>query len=123
MTESALQHEIAALKSDIAKLKEDLKLAGQVGADKEGNIANTPAQQHRLAWENVLAILKAAGMDRTNIVDVHVYITDRSQTHLFRQVRDEVLGDHLAASTLLIVAGLADPKLLVEISVVAAAAS
>src|SRR5205814_9261102 len=90
-------------------------VAGQVGADKDGNIADTPAQKHRLAWENVLAILKTAGMDHNNIVDVHVYVTDRSQTPLFRQIRDEVLGDHLAASTLLVVAGLADPRLLVEI--------
>src|SRR5436305_8897541 len=34
-------------------------VAGQVGADRSGNIADAPEEQHRLAWENVLAILKA----------------------------------------------------------------
>jgi 2-iminobutanoate/2-iminopropanoate deaminase len=98
-----------------------LFVAGQVGADTAGKIADTPEAQHRLAWQNALAILAAAGMDHTSIVDAHVYISDRSQIGLYREIRDEMLKGHRAAATLLIVAGLADPKLVVEISIVAAA--
>jgi len=98
-----------------------LFVAGQIGADKGGKIADTPEEQHRLAWENALAIVRAAGMDHTNIVDAHVYITDRNQIGLHRQIRDEMLQGHRAAATLLVVAGLADPKLQVEVSVIAAA--
>jgi 2-iminobutanoate/2-iminopropanoate deaminase len=97
-----------------------LFVAGQVGADTTGKIAETPEDQHRLAWRNVLAILRAADMDHTNIVDAHVYITDRADIALYRQVRDEILQGHRAAATLLVVAGLADPRLVVEVSVVAA---
>ena len=50
-------------------------------------------------------ILKAAGMDHRNIVDARVFITDRAQVALYRQVRDEVLKGHKAAATLLVVAG------------------
>ncbi|WP_119392428.1 RidA family protein [Taklimakanibacter lacteus] len=96
-------------------------VAGQVGADTSGNIPESPEAQHRLAWGNVLAILKAAGMDHRNIVDARVFITDRSQIGLYRQVRDEVLKGHRAAATLLVVAGLADPRLVVEVTVIAAA--
>lgn len=96
-------------------------LAGQVGADPSGAIPEKAEDQHRLAWQNVLAILKAAGMDHTAIVDAHVYITDRSHIALYRTVRDEMLKGHRAAATLLVVAGLADPRLVMEVTVVAAA--
>jgi 2-iminobutanoate/2-iminopropanoate deaminase len=98
-----------------------LFVAGQIGADAAGKIADTPEDQHRYAWRNVLAILGAANMDHTNIVDAHVYITDRSHIGLYRQIRDEMLKGHRAAATLLVVAGLADPKLVMEVSVTAAA--
>ena len=98
-----------------------LHVAGQVGSDPSGRIGETPEEQHRLAWRNVLAILAADGMTAENIVDVHAYVTDRSHVPLYRQVRDEMLRGHRAAATLLVVSGLADPKLVIEVSVVAAA--
>lgn len=36
-----------------------LFVAGQVGATVAGEIPAEPARQHQLAWENVLAILRA----------------------------------------------------------------
>ena len=96
-------------------------VAGQVGATAAGDIADDAARQHELAWENVLAILAAAGMDHRNIVDAHVYITDRSHIGLYRETRDRMLKSHKPAATLLIVSGLADPRLVVEVSVIAAA--
>lgn len=98
-----------------------LFVAGQVGCDPAGRIGGTPEEQHRLAWRNVLAILAADGLGAENIVDVHVYITDRNHIALYRQIRDEMLRGHRAAATLLVVSGLADPKLVIEVSVVAAA--
>jgi 2-iminobutanoate/2-iminopropanoate deaminase len=93
-----------------------LFIAGQVGADPSGRIPDSPEEQHRLAWANVLGILKAAGMDHRNIVDARVFITDRAQIGLYRQVRDEVLKGHKAAATLLVVAGLAEPQLVMVIA-------
>jgi enamine deaminase RidA (YjgF/YER057c/UK114 family) len=95
-------------------------VAGQVGATVSGEIPADPARQHELAWENVLAILAACGMDHTHIVDAHAFITDRSHIGLYRETRDRMLKGHRAAATLLVVAGLADPRLVVEVSVVAA---
>jgi 2-iminobutanoate/2-iminopropanoate deaminase len=106
---------------EIAPGARHLFVAGQVGADISGKIPESAEEQHRLAWANVLGILKAAGMDHRNIVDARVFITDRSQIGLYRQIRDEVLKGHRAAATLLVVAGLADPRLVVEVTVVAAA--
>ena len=95
-------------------------VSGQVGATVAGDIPSDPARQHELAWENALAILRAAGMDHTNVVDAHVYITERSHVPLYRQIRDRVMQGHKPAATLLVVAGLADERLVVEVVLVAA---
>lgn len=107
---------------EVAPGARHLFIAGQVGADpSSGKIPDSAEEQHRLAWTNVLGILTAAGMDHRNIVDARVFITDRAQLGLYRQVRDEVLKGHKPAATLLVVAGLADPRLVVEVTVIAAA--
>ena len=98
-----------------------IHVSGQVGATIGGEIPEDAARQHQLAWENALAVLAAAGMDHRNIVDAHVYITDRAYIGLYRETRDRMLKGHKPAATLLIVSGLADPRLLVEVDIVAAA--
>ncbi|MGH6855108.1 MAG: RidA family protein, partial [Aestuariivirga sp.] len=85
-----------------------------------GDIPDDPARQHELAWQNVLAILAAADMDQRNIVDAHAYITDRAHIGLYREIRDRMLKGHRPAATLVVVSGLADPRLVMEVSVVAA---
>ena len=72
-------------------------------------------------WSRIFSILDASGMGITDIVKVTVFLTDPTDVGLYRQVRDRMLGGHKAASTLLIVAGLADPNWKVEIEAVAAA--
>ena len=96
-------------------------VSGQVGATVGGEIPADPARQHQLAWDNALAVLAAAGMDHTHVVDAHVYITDRTHIGLYRETRDRMMKGHKPAATLLIVAGLADERLVVEVDLVAAA--
>ena len=95
-------------------------VSGQVGVTLAGDIPADVARQHELAWENAMAVLAAAGMDHRNIVDAHVYITDRAHLGIYRQTRDKFLKGHRPAATLLIVAGLADERLVVEVDLVAA---
>ena len=68
-----------------------------------------------------MAVLAAAGMDHRHVVDAHVYITERAHLGIYRQMRDRFLKGHRPAATLLIVAGLADERLVVEVDLVAAA--
>ena len=70
-----------------------------------------------------MAVLAAAGMDHTHVVDAHVYITERAHIGIYRQTRDMFLKGHRPAATLLVVAGLADERLVVEVDLVAAAPS
>jgi enamine deaminase RidA (YjgF/YER057c/UK114 family) len=99
-----------------------LHIAGQVGIDLNGEIPADELSQHELAWRNVLAILKSRGMTARNLVDCHVFITNPQSVGLYREVRDRMLEGARPAATLLIVGGLADPRLKVEVSAVAAGA-
>lgn len=95
-------------------------LAGQVGVTVEGNIPEDEATQHELAWRNVLSILMSQGMTAGNLVDCHVFITNPQSIGLYREIRDRMLEGAKPAATLIIVAGLADPRLKIEVAAVAA---
>jgi enamine deaminase RidA (YjgF/YER057c/UK114 family) len=100
-----------------------LVISGQVGSDREGNIPASIKEQSEQAFRNVLACLEANGMDKTDIVKFTVYLTDARFVGEYRAARSKMIGDDiLPASTLLIVAGLAAPEILVEIEAWAAKA-
>jgi 2-iminobutanoate/2-iminopropanoate deaminase len=94
-------------------------VSGQVGAQADGRIPEDPETQHVLAWRNVFAILEAAGMAKTDIVDVFAIVTSQEGVKTFREVRDRMFDGHLACSTIMI-AGLASPDWKIEIAVRAA---
>jgi len=106
--------------AEIAPEARQVHVSGQVGVTLDGTLAADARGQHAQAWANVLAILAATGMGPADIVSVTAYVTDASGVPIFREERDKVLGAARPASTLLIVAGLADPSWVVEIAVVAA---
>ncbi len=96
--------------------------SGQVGVDKKGKPGLGIEKQCELAWRNVLAILKDAGMAASDLVRIQVYLTDARFVPTYRAVRDRFIGAVPPASTLLIVHALADPSFLVEIEAIAAKA-
>jgi enamine deaminase RidA (YjgF/YER057c/UK114 family) len=98
-----------------------LHVSGQVGVTTEGHIPQDERAQHEIAWSHILAILKSQNMTARNLVDCHAYITNPQSVGLYREVRDRMLQGAKPASTLLIVAGLADPQLKIEVAAVAAA--
>jgi enamine deaminase RidA (YjgF/YER057c/UK114 family) len=59
-------------------------------------------------------------MGIADVVKSTVFLTDRALIPAYRAARDAVFADHAAASTLLVVAGLADPHWVVEIEAEAA---
>jgi len=95
-------------------------VSGQVGVGLDGKLAEGSRAQHEQAWRNVLGLIGAHGLGPGDIVEVTAYLTDPRDVELYREVRDRVLDAAAPASTLLIVAGLADPRWRVEIAVVAA---
>ena len=97
-----------------------LHISGQVGTNADGTIADgLEAQIHRV-WQNTLAVLEEADMTVTDIVKVNTLLMDRAHLTMMRNIRDSYLGDHPAASTLFVVAGLAHPDWLIEMETIAA---
>jgi 2-iminobutanoate/2-iminopropanoate deaminase len=92
-----------------------LILSGQVGMAVDGTVPSTGEGQIAQAFANLRAVLEANGMGVANIVKTTVFLTDRALLPSYRAARAMVLGDYAPASTLLFVAGLADPRFVVEI--------
>jgi 2-iminobutanoate/2-iminopropanoate deaminase len=98
-----------------------LIVSGQVGVAPDGSVPSTGEGQITQAFANLRAVLEANGMSVTNLVKTTVFLTDRSLLASFRAARDAVYGGHAPCSTLLFVAGLADPRFVVEIEAEAVA--
>ncbi len=96
-------------------------VSGQVGVDVAGKLAADERGQHVQAWENALAILADQHLGPEHIIEMTVYITDPSGVPVYREVRDQMMQGHEAASTLLIISGLANPDWVVEVAVIAEA--
>jgi 2-iminobutanoate/2-iminopropanoate deaminase len=100
-----------------------LEISGQVGVHPDGTVAEGLSDQLDMALENIDLALAAAGMTRANLMKITVYLTENSPDAIatYRARRDHWVGDAPApAATLLIVAGLASPALVVEVDAVAA---
>jgi enamine deaminase RidA (YjgF/YER057c/UK114 family) len=97
-----------------------LYISGQVPADPAGKVPEDIEAQVRLAWANVVAQLRAAGMTLDNLVKVTTILPSHGDLPASRKVRLEVLGDRRPGSTL-IIGGLANPAWKIEIEAIACA--
>jgi 2-iminobutanoate/2-iminopropanoate deaminase len=98
-----------------------LIISGQVGMTLDGTVPSAGEGQVAQALANLRAVLTANGMGVENIVKTTAFLTDRGLLDAYRQARGAMFGDHVPASTLLFVAGLADPRWMVEIEAEAVA--
>lgn len=104
-----------------ATAKRWLLISGQIGVDKAGKVAAGAEAQMQECWHHIFEILKSAGMTKRNLVKITGYLVDPKDVGAYREVRDRLLDGHQPASTLVVVAQLANPAWLVEIEAVAAA--
>lgn len=96
-------------------------IAGQVGLRADGTVPETAEEQIRLAFQRLGAILAHEGLgfeDLVELVSYHVRIDEQLTT--FREVKDEFIKSDFPAWTILGIASLARPNLLIEIKAVAA---
>ena len=75
--------------------------------------------QARCVFENMRAVLAAAGCTFADVVQVTVFLTDVHDRALINPVRQEVFGETLPASTLVEVSALAIPGARIEVECVA----
>lgn len=99
-------------------------LAGQVAWDRDRNIVGDGdfEAQTRQVFQNLVEALAAAGAGLADLVRIGIYVVDHDldKMAIVRRVRDELMGDATPpASTLLGVAALAVPGLMIEIDGIA----
>ncbi len=97
-----------------------LVVSGQVGVAPDGSISGTGEGQIAQAFANLRAVLEAHGMGFRDVVKTTAFLTDRAHLGAYRAARDAIFAGHAPAATLLLVAGLADPRWMVEIEAEAA---
>lgn len=102
---------------------EVLHISGQIGADPEGNVPTNPAQQAENAWSNVMAIVREAGMDASNIVKLTAYIVDESAFAPYAAARNRDIDEgSRVAATAVFVPRLLKTEWKIEIEAIAARA-
>jgi enamine deaminase RidA (YjgF/YER057c/UK114 family) len=97
-------------------------VSGQVGVDAQGELVAPDLEaQARQAYANVRTALAAAGAGAPDVAKLTTLVVGYRQELLavVTAARQEVLGDHLPASTLVGVAGLARPEYLIEVEAMA----
>ena len=104
---------------EVQGAKRLLFISGQIPETRAGSVPEGFPAQAKLAWQNVLAQLHAAGMSVSNLVKVTTFLASRELAIANREARHEALGSHAPALTV-VVAGIFDEQWLLEIEAIAA---
>jgi 2-iminobutanoate/2-iminopropanoate deaminase len=105
---------------DVTGAQRMLFISGQIPVTRDGTIPNGFPAQCRLAWANVEAQLREAGMTLDNLVKLTTFLSDRQYGLENRAIRQEVLGERRPAMTV-IITGIFDAAWLLEIEAIAVA--
>jgi 2-iminobutanoate/2-iminopropanoate deaminase len=96
-----------------------LFISGQIPQGRDGTVPTGFEDQCRLVWHNIVATLETAGLDVSHLVKVTTYLSGREHAATNSAVRQEVLGAHRPALTV-VIAGIFDPAWLLEVEAIAA---
>lgn len=107
------------------KASEFLFIAGQVGADKDGKLADDFDAQCVQTFANIEVALKSCGAGWGNVVEFTTYLVHSQDIAKFMQVRlrefpGMFAGGAYPPNTLLIVDRLVQERFLVEVQTIAA---
>ncbi len=107
--------------TDAVRAGDLLFVSGLVAVDGDGELVggDDVVAQTRKVFENLRAVLAAAGCGFGDVVKVTVFLTDVDDRPLINPVRHEIFGDTRPASTLVEVRRLAVEGARVEIECVA----
>jgi enamine deaminase RidA (YjgF/YER057c/UK114 family) len=100
-----------------------LLCSGQTAIAEDGSppVTTDLGEQVKIAFQNLGAVLRAAGLSASEVVKVNYYTTEVDELiAVLGPIASEFFGDNLPASTLLGVGRLAFPQLKIEIEATAA---
>lgn len=97
-----------------------LHTSGVIPVSPDGTVPDNITEQAATVWANLQAILADAEMAVGDIVSVTTYVVAGEDLRPVMDARDNTLGDHRAASTLVTVPELAQSAWLIEVAIIAA---
>ena len=102
--------------SRAVRVGDRIVVSGTVGADADGKaVTGGPYAQAKRALEIILAALEQAGASAKDVVRTRMFVTDVSQWQEIGRAHAEVFGDVRPATSMVQVAALIDPDMVVEI--------
>jgi enamine deaminase RidA (YjgF/YER057c/UK114 family) len=90
-------------------------VSGTTAASAGDEPAPDASRQARQAFAVALGALADLGMRPEHVVRTRMYVTDRADTEAVGAVHGDLFGAHPPTATMVVVAGLIDPRLLVEV--------
>ena len=108
----------------IAATGRQIFVSGQIGWDAEQNfVSDDFALQTRQALSNIIDVLACAGAGPRDIVRLTWYVTNRDEYNAsaaaIGTIYRELIGRHYPAMSVVVVAGLLEPRAKVEIEATA----
>jgi len=94
-------------------------VAGTTALMPDGVVAGLgdPYQQTRQTLENIASALERVGAGLADVIRTRVFLVDTGHFDGFARAHGEAFGDIRPVNTTVVVAELADPRMLVEIEV------
>jgi len=92
-----------------------IAVSGTAPVWPDGTVDPDPAVQARRCWEICLAALTELGGSVADVVRTRQYVVSAADGDAIGAVHGEVFGDVRPASTMVVVAGLLDPRWKVEV--------
>lgn len=110
--------------SHVARAGDLVAVAGQVGADQDGKVAEDFAEQVRLTFRNLQSALESEGLGLSNVMQFTTYLISTDDITRFYEARNEFFpslfpSGQYPPNTLLIIDRLVYPELRVEIQALA----
>ncbi len=107
--------------SRAVRVGDTVYISGTTATGADGRLVGVgdAAAQTRQALENIRRALLQAGARLEDVVRTRIYVTDISRWHEVGRAHAETLGAAPPASAMVQVGALIDPRMLVEIEVVA----
>jgi 2-iminobutanoate/2-iminopropanoate deaminase len=97
-----------------------LYTSGTVGVKPDGSVPAEFGAQVETVMENLTEILKAGGMGWSDVVKFQGFLMPQGDLATFAGIREKYFGPQKPAMTVVWVSGLADPRWMVEVELVAA---
>ena len=97
-----------------------LFISGQLGVRPDGTTPATMAEQADQVFSNIVALLRAHGLEPTDIIKLTTFMVAGQDGEAVRAARLKHLGSHRPASTAVFVSELVDPAWFVEVEAIAA---